>query len=44
MNPRFLIFSVMSIVDKPHKKKKNETPAQDKLTEQLNILSESIAS
>ena len=33
----------MSIVDEPTKKK-NETPAQDKLTEQLNILNESIAS
>ena len=27
-----------------HPKKKNETPAQDKLTEQLNVLNESIAS
>ena len=36
------IFNV-SIVDEPPKKK-NKTPAQDKLTEQLNVLSESIAS
>ena len=43
MNPHFLIFSVVSIVDEPPKKK-NETPAQDKLTEQLNVLNESIAS
>ena len=33
----------MSIVDEPPKKK-NETPAQEKLTEQLNALNESIAS
>ena len=33
----------MSIVDEPTKKK-NETPAQDKLTRQLNVLNESIAS
>ena len=41
MNPHFLIFSVVSIVDEPPKKK-NETPAQDKLTEQLNVLNEPI--
>ena len=44
MNPHFLIFSVVSIVDEPPPPKKNEMPAQDKLTEQLNILNESIAS
>ena len=43
MNPHFLIFSVVSIVYEPPKKK-NETPARDKLTEQLNLLNESIAS
>ena len=43
MNPHFLIFSVESIVNEPPKKK-NETPAQDKLTEQLKVLNESIAS
>ena len=43
MNPYFLIFSVVSIVDEPPQKK-NETPAHDKLTEQLNVLNESIAS
>ena len=43
MNPHLLIFSVVSIVDEPPKKR-NETPAQDKLTEQLNVLHESIAS
>ena len=43
INPHFLIFSVVSIVDEPPKKK-NETPAQDKLTEQLNVLNESTAS
>ena len=41
MNPHFLIFSVVSIVDEPPKKE-NETPAQDKLTDQLNVLNESI--
>ena len=43
MNPHFLIFSVESIVNEPPKKK-NETPAQDKLTEQLKVLNESIES
>ena len=33
----------MSIVDEPPKKK-NKTPAQGKLTEQLSVLNESIAS
>ena len=41
MNPHFLIFSVVPVVDEPPKKK-NETPAQDKLTEQLNVLNEPI--
>ena len=39
MKPHVLIFSVVSIVDEPPKRK-NETPAQDK----LNVLDESIAS
>ena len=39
----FSYISVVSRVDEPPKKK-NETPAQDKLTEQLNVLNESIAS
>ena len=43
MNPYFLIFSVVSMVDEPPKKR-NETAAQNKLTEQLNVLNESIAS
>ena len=43
MNPHFVIFLVVSIVDEPPKKK-NETPAPDKLTEQLKVLNKSIAS
>ena len=39
MKPHVLIFSVVSIVNEPPKRK-NETPAQDK----LNVLDESIAS
>ena len=42
MNSHFLIFSVVSVVDEPPQKK-NDIPAQDKLTEQLNILNDSIA-
>ena len=41
-------FFFIALLDKPldenKESKKNETPAQDKLTERLNVLNESIAS